>query len=392
MSPKQASSGLGFNIVDADSHWDAIPPDLYQRRVPGQFRDRAPKPLKGPDGKVVMSYDNGRVTRPIFREQEEAGARNPEMQVRDRVGGPTLVPGLSGPEQRIKDMELDGVYSSVIYSLNGFQLNEIYRQERDLLLACIQAYNDWLIEEVSQPSNNRIFALCITPQTGTEDALAEMERCVKKGHKGIILGRWPNGTHYPNEADDLFWAAAQDMNVPISIHVVNDFLGDNMGAMTGPFKNHTPSQFAIGAVNTCGVTTIPIVDVILGQAIVERFPGLKIGLIESNIGWIPHYLEQVDKYWAHYRFTVGKSHLKMLPSEQFRQNFWASFLYDPHGVENRHTIGVDRVMWSTDFPHGVSEWPNSRSQIDNLFTGVPQAELKMMLHDNACEFYGLTGV
>ena len=385
-------AGLGFNIIDADAHWDAQPRDLYQKRVAEKYRQRSPKVVKDDKGQEMLSYDDGRIMKRYFPlEGIKTISANPEMNVRDRTAGQTLLPDLSPVEQRLHDMALDGIHTSIIYSLDGFTLNKAYENDRDMILACVQAYNDFLIEEVAAPSNGRLVALCIMPQTGVKDAIAEAERCLKKGHKGVILGRWPNGSIFPEKEDDDFWSDVQGWNVPAAIHVVNDFMGENMGTMGGRFKNMTPEQLSIGAVNQCGSTTIPIVDTFLGQGIGERFPKLRIGLIESNIGWVPHFLEQIDNYWDHYRFTVGKSHLRMKPSEQFRQNFWLSFLNDPHGVANRHEIGLDKIMWSSDFPHGITSWPHSRAQISTLFKGIPKDELKMMLHDNAKTFYGLAG-
>jgi len=112
--------------------------------------------------------------------------------------------------------------------------------------------------------------------------------------------------------------------------------------------------------------------------------------VESNIGWIPCYLEQADDRWLHYRFYTGKAHLKLAPSEAWRRNYWASFMCDRFGVEVRHWIGVDRIMWSTDYPHGGHEWPSSRNQFDRLFRDVPDEEVKMIVHDNAARFYGIS--
>ena len=379
-----------IRMVDADAHWDENPTDMWQRRVPKKYHGTLPTLVKDDAGKEFLSYASGKVKVPIRLGTGVAGAEpNPEMNPKERASIKLAEQHGTPVAQRIADMETDGVYASVIYSLNGAALNRAYGEDPEVLRAYIRAYNEWLAEEVCAPSDNRIFAMAIQPWTGAKDTVAELENAVKKGLKGINLGRWPNGSQLPDESDDYFWAAAQEMGVPVSVHVVNDFVKGNID-FSGRLKNQQRDQLSIGAVNTSGASTIPIVDVMLGQGIPERFPRLKIGLIEANIGWIPNYLVQADYYWMRYRYTVGKNHFKMLPSEQFRQGFYSSFLYDPFGVENRKTIGIDKIMWSTDFPHGITEWPQSRRQATELFKGVPEEELRLLTHDNACRFYNLS--
>jgi predicted TIM-barrel fold metal-dependent hydrolase len=150
-----------------------------------------------------------------------------------------------------------------------------------------------------------------------------------------------------------------------------------------------PHQVALGTLSKAGVTGIPVLDAFMGQDIAERYPKIRIALIESNIGWLPCYLEQADDRWLHYRWYTGKSHLKMSPSQQWRRNYWASFMMDRFGVEMRDYIGADRIMWSTDYPHGGHEWPNSRNVIDRLFRGIPEEDTKQILYSNAAKFYGL---
>ncbi|MGE0383373.1 MAG: amidohydrolase family protein [Gammaproteobacteria bacterium] len=378
-----------LRVIDADAHWDENPTDMWQRRIPRELHDGLPVVVKNEAGVEFLSYASGKVKVPIRLGTGVVGAEpNPEMNPKER-SSINLVPQVADPiAQRIADMETDGVHAAVLYSLNGAALNRAYAQDPRTVRAYIRAYNDWLAEEVCAPSGNRIHAMAIQPWTGAKDVVAELEHAVRQGMKGINLGRWPNGSQLPDESDDYFWSAAQEMGVPVSIHVVNDFVQGNID-FSGRLKNQQRDQLSLGAVNTSGASSIPIVDVMLGQGIPERFPKLKIGLIEANIGWIPNYLVQADYYWMRYRYTVGKNHFRMLPSEQFRQCFHASFLYDPFGVENRAAIGLDRIMWSTDFPHGITEWPLSRRQAAELFKGVPESEVRMMVHDNACRFYNL---
>jgi predicted TIM-barrel fold metal-dependent hydrolase len=378
----QAHARLDYNIVDSDSHVTE-PPHLWQSRVPQKLKERAPKVVKLPNGGDAWSYEDGKHVRPMFVTTNAGGLMATDVNSEAVVTYDTIRPSHFDSKARVEDMDLDGIGAEVIYPLGAGAFGD----DRELNLACIRAYNDWLVEEFCGPSGNRIFGLAVVPNSGVEDAMAEVERCMKKGHTGINLGRWPNGSQMPSPEDDKFWAMAEDMNLPVCIHI-----GGGFTPAQSTFEGMGPDQVALGTMAKSGATTMPIIDSLLGQAIAERFPKIKILFTECNVGWIPCYLEQADDRWLHYRFITGKSHLKMAPSEQFRRNFWATFMCDHIGVELRHYIGVDRIMWSTDFPHGGNEWPNSRNQIDRLFRDVPDDERKLILHDNACNFYNLTGV
>jgi predicted TIM-barrel fold metal-dependent hydrolase len=360
-----AYSNLGYGIVDADQHWDAhlMPRNFYHRRVEKRLLERVPtwvtldRPLDRSWGlgTEAISYDSGKLIVPLPLDEDG-------MVVKTFDDSQLTV------EERLRDMDIDGVHAAMLFALAD--LNEVYRAEPELLRACIRAYNDCLVEEVSARSNHRLFTVGLLPDNDVKDAVDEMDHCMRSGHHGVLLMRWPAGAE-PSADDDYFWAAAQANSVPVCIHAVNAFAGGAQG----------------------------IADAMHRRRISERFPGLKIGLIEMGIGWIPYYLESSDRHWMQFRFSEGMKRwaheelpLTTAPSESFCRLFYSSFEYDTVGVEMRHRIGVDRVMWSTDFPHGGSFWPKSRAEFDHLFGDVPADDVKSMVHDNACAFYGLDGV
>ncbi|MFI5215045.1 MAG: amidohydrolase family protein, partial [Candidatus Limnocylindria bacterium] len=136
--------------------------------------------------------------------------------------------------------------------------------------------------------------------------------------------------------------------------------------------------------------TLPVVCDILFSGIFQRFPRLKIVLVESNIGWIPTLLEQSDDMFMRYRWYTGAvNEQKEMPSAIFFRNFWATFMVDTVGMDLRHRMNVDHLMWSTDYPHSGSDWPNSRLTIERVFRDVPRAEVKKMLHTNCKQLYRL---
>jgi predicted TIM-barrel fold metal-dependent hydrolase len=129
------------------------------------------------------------------------------------------------------------------------------------------------------------------------------------------------------------------------------------------------------------------------SGIFERFPRLKLLLVEANIGWIPTLLEQVDDMFLRYRwFTNGVEQMRTMPSRIFHRNFWATFMVDTVGMELRHRLNIEHIMWSTDYPHTGTEWPNNRISIERNFRGVPKNQVKAMLHDNCRALYKLDHV
>lgn len=354
-------SNLGYGIIDADQHWDGtdIPRDAFSSRVAQRHLEQAPQWIVRADGSEAISYNGGKGI---------TGLVSPD----DPTAGGLKQPNGTTVPERLREMDIDGIHAAVLYALE-VPINEAYAGDRDATLAFIAAYNDYKVEEVSAPSGNRLFTLGLLPQTDVKDAVAEMQRCVERGHKGVTISQWPAGEQ-PSADDDYFWAAAAETGTPVCIHAVNRFGGPETIART---------LHATGAAG--------------------KFPGLRIGLIEMGIGWIPWFMQQSDGAWLTYRLSEGfKRWLERsgyttamvdnavnVPSESFKRLFCCSFMYDPLGVELRDVIGVESAMWSTDFPHGGTAWPNSRLQFDHLFANVPHDEVKALVHDNAKRFYNL---
>ena len=142
-----------------------------------------------------------------------------------------------------------------------------------------------------------------------------------------------------------------------------------------------------------GGQTLGVVCDLIFAGIWERFPRLKLVLVEANIGWIPTLLEQSDDMFARYRwYTEAVDKMNLFPSEIFHRNFYATFMIDTVGVQLRDRMNLDHLMWSTDYPHSGSDWPDSRVTLERNFRGVPRDEVKKMLHTNCKDLYGLDHV
>jgi predicted TIM-barrel fold metal-dependent hydrolase len=378
------AASIDYPIIDSDAHVNE-PPNLWLDRVPAKWRQRAPQVKHGDEGDLWI-FDEGREKWPVgltataglsYFQYRPAGGRYEDMR-----------PGSFETKARLEDLDADGIYAQILYPSVTLKGARIYSEERELQLCCVRAYNEWLLE-FCEGSGGRLVAQAVLPTTGVDDLLAELEWALEHGHKGGILSSFPNGSLDPKPEDDRFWAWAQERQVPLAIHIGSFLRGAPPGGSTG--RAWTTLAFVGRAAWTkAGGQTLDVVCDVLFSGIFERFPRLKIVLVEANIGWIPTLLEQSDDMFRRYRWYTGAvREMTELPSRVFFRNFWATFMLDTVGVELRHRMNLDHLMWSTDYPHSGSDWPDSLITLERVFRGVARHEVKKMLHDNCRELYGL---
>jgi predicted TIM-barrel fold metal-dependent hydrolase len=300
----------------------------------------------------------------------------------------TMRPGSFDTQARLRDLDADGLWAQVLYpsvTLNGAK---IYSEDRDLQTACVRAYNEWLLD-FCKGSSGRLIAQAIIPTTGLDDSVAELEWAIKHGHRGAVISSFPNGGLDPTPEDARFWEVATANDFPIAVHI-GSFLRDRpKGGSTG--KEWTGLRFCgSAAITKSGGHTLPVACDILFSGIFASNPGLRIVLVEANIGWIPTLLEQADDMYMRYRWYTGAiEEQPEMPSQLFHRHFWATFMVDTVGMDLRHRMNLDHIMWSSDYPHSGTDWPNSRLTIERNFRGLPVGEVKKMLHTNVKELYGL---
>ena len=217
----------------------------------------------------------------------------------------------------------------------------------------------------------------------------------------MLLNAFPDNKGYPSAVDDLFWAASLDLEMPVTIHVELN----RQGARSGPIF-HYPKEdpaimdalqinFAEQVSRFHRVAGLNAVQLLL-SGVFDRFPKLNIYMAETHAGWVPFFYHMADvRYGRHHWWAeqyLGFKPLKRLPSEYMREHVYWGFMDDPVGIENRHRMGVDRLIWCSDFPHQESDWPDSQPLLDRIFEGVPAADRYKMEAGNVIEFFRLNGV
>ncbi len=362
-------------IISADSHMTE-PPDLWVERIDRKFRDRAPRVVVGEQGGKhgLWFLCEGLEPRPVAG-TFAAGKTPEELAKFQKAGGEDARPGGWDPAERLKDMAIDGVEAEVLYTTLGFRLFGL--TDARFQAAIFRAYNDWLADFCAYDSR-RFAGLALISLLEVEEGVKELERCAGRGLKGaMIMASPPEPGDYSDPKYDPFWAAAQQLNMPLSLHTSTGHGRESrynvnryMRAMTLPHE-----------------TQRTLVTLIF-SGVLERFPGLKIVSAENDIGWIAHFLYRADFTAQKFRYT-DPAPIKLLPSEYFARQIYATFMNDPVGIANWHIAGKDNMMWSSDYPHTLATWPHSREVIARDFEGVPAEVKANMIRGNARRLYGL---
>ena len=380
-----------YRYVSADSHFES-PPDLWTHRVPAKYRDRAPRRIKLSNGMDAIVEEG----RPIeYSGTNQFAGKSPEEF--SPVGLDfDNARGAGSPEERLKEQDADGIDAEVLYATEA--RNTAIR-DREAFLAIVRAFNDYFIEEFCGAAPDRLIGAAVLPNIGVDEDIAELKRCADMGFKTARLHTYPSGKSNPTPEDDRFWAAALDLDMPLTIHTSfpqrtrgRDVY--HLGYPKQPQGEERPPDFlqriARHGIYHCGA--VEASQLIL-DGVFDRFPTLRIYWAENNIGWIPYFYQQMDQAykvsasWA--ERLLGLKRLSRLPSEYLREHALWGFFDDPIGVELRHHVGVDKIMWSTDFPHIVTHWPRSLEVMEQQFAGVPDDEKELMLAGNAVRFFRL---
>ena len=251
-------------------------------------------------------------------------------------------------------------------------------------------------------SPDRLIGVACLPNIGVDDDIAEMQRWARANAKAVRLSAYPSGKPFPTAEDDRFWAAAIDLNIPLVVHTsMSGRYGRGVALLDYQKKPEGEEDPRIDfverlvrhSIHHCGA--LEAVQMVISGTF-QRFPGLHIYWAENNIGWVPYFYEQLDReyetnrYWAERLYGVPP--LPRRPSEYLRENAYWGFFEDPLGLELRHKIGVDHIMWSNDFPHEVSRWPHSLEVLEGHFGETPAEERWKIVAGNAIDFFHLDHV
>jgi predicted TIM-barrel fold metal-dependent hydrolase len=364
-----------MKVIDADSHINS-PPDLWQKRVAEKYRNRAPKmvDMGGYDGWTM----EGRPPTPLIPLSWAAGKR-PEDLAKRQIRFADQEPGCSEPVARLRALDVDGIDAQVLYGDGAMQL-----QDPELRTVCVRAYNDFLSEFVGA-APDRYIGLGIVPIHDSEASVKEVERFRQLGLRGIFIGL--DGADFPITAPeyDGFWAAAEAERLPVSIHIGGGGMMKRDLALATRVAPGTLEAFITMAPMTVGES----IGMLIFGGVLPKHPALRVVIAEGGIGWLAYYLERIDHVFEKQRHWA-QSKLTEKPSTYFHRQILATFEEDLAGMRTYDLIGPENIMWSSDYPHSDTTWPNSRQAIEQHLGKLPTADRESILCGNAARIYGLT--
>jgi predicted TIM-barrel fold metal-dependent hydrolase len=364
-------------IISSDSHVIEVP-DLWEKGVPSSFKQRAPKAFFD-EKRDAWMFGSAEVPVQAVGGLFMAGQRPDEVESFRRAGFSVARPGGWDPFERMKDMVTDGVAAEVLYPSLGLGL--FCLEDAGLQEALFRTYNDWVID-YCQKVPDRLFGIALISMFDIDHALAEMERCKKQGIVGTMIWQVPHAKlPFTSDHYERFWAASQDLELPVHLHILTGF-GDSMNRQT----THGIGRYRIGVQQTREIEDA-LFDIIF-TGVLERYSRLKVVSVENEIGWMPFWLGQCDKAFKRHRHSE-KLTIDKLPSEYFRRQIYATFFNDPVGGKLFSWWGCDNFMWSNDYPHQNSTWPNSRDVIARDMGHLDAAEREKLLYTNVTKLYNL---
>ncbi len=379
----------GYTIIDVDTHVTETP-DLWTSRVPERMKDSVPKVITDAKGRQIWVLGDKTIGSPGISSTAGVGDMlNPPATLEEAH------PGSHDAKERLKYMDQMGIWAMVMYpNVGGFGNQSFLRmKDPELMLTCVQAYNDWQTEWASADSR-RLLPTISTPFWDVEESVKEVQRCAEMGHKGILFTGAPESFGQPVLGDrhwDPLWQAAVDLDLPVSFHIGSgDF---EIGLRKDKIKTYgRMAAFAALSVDIFLTNGMQLADLLV-SGVLARFPDIKFVSVESGIGWVPFALEALDYQFLGNRVPEQRADLDMLPSEYFARNVYACYWFEqiaPRRLIDK--VGVDNILFETDFPHPTSLFGDEvHERIQTGLDDCPADVRKKILWDNAEKLYKVEG-
>lgn len=374
---------IKYGFISADDHVQEHPEVWTSRMSSERWGDGIPHIEEQSDGSECWVVGGQRIPLP--------GVAVAGAVMADRAREPRRweeVPRMVySAAERLKAMDLDGVDYSVLYPVVGGLAAETFGKldDPDLELACVQAYNDWLIEEWASASR-RFVPQCMVPLWPVEHAVSEIKRAVAKGHKGVIYPASPmelrDVPHINEPIYDPLWATCEDLGVPLCFHS-----GASPRIQLQASESFSPAVAAAFSGIVRSVSSIAVVANFILSRVLYRFPKLKVVFAESSLGWGAYEIEYAD--YQSQADGLRQEGYPLKPSELFKRQCYFTCWYDRASVHARRYVGTHNILWATKFPLATSTWPNTRQHIDLGFGEISGDERRQMLWENAAKLYSL---
>ena len=390
-------------FVSVDDHV-VEPPHLFQTWLPEKYRNDPRSPRVEDRGIAKMTYLGGvrydfewdenapksscwfyeDLIAPHKRHVAAVGFDRDEMEMAP-ITYAEMRPGCYDPKARLEDMDADGVESSLCFPtfprFCGQTCSEA--QDKDLALACVRAYNDWMVEEWCGESDGHLVPLCIIPLWDAELAAKEVRRNAARGVHAVCFSEIPPHLGLPSIHTgywDPLFQACEETDTVVCMHI---------GSSSRMPATSPDAPVAVAASLSFNNSMASLSDFLFSGVLV-RFPNLKLAYSEGQIGWLPYLLERVDDVWSEHRAWGGVADLiPEPPSTYYYRQVYGCFFRDQHGLNSLDVIGEDNVTFETDYPHTDSTWPHSKEVAEKMMSDLSPEVRYKVLRGNAIRMLSL---
>jgi predicted TIM-barrel fold metal-dependent hydrolase len=368
-------------FISVDDHV-VEPPHLFDGRIPTEYADRAPRVVHNERGDDVWVFDGSTI--PNIGLNAVAGRPREEYGV-NPTSFEEMRPGCYDIHERVKDMSAGGVLASMCFPSFPAFSGRLFAAcpDKDLALATVRAYNDWHIEEWAGTYPGRMIPMALPVLWDPQLCGDEIRRVAAMGCHSVTFTENPAELGYPSFHQahwDPMWEALAEEGTTLNIHLGSS----GKLAVTAP-DAPIDVMMTLQPMNIC----MAAADLVLSR-VFKTHPDLKVALSEGGTGWIPYFLDRLDRtFEMHHAWTGMDFGEGVMPSDVFRQHILTCFIADPIGLALRDEIGIDNMCWEQDYPHSDSSWPYAPEELVEMAAKyqVTDAELDKISHENAMRWY-----
>lgn len=375
-------------LISADSH-TVEPPEVWQR-VDRKFGELGPA-IRWDDARQGWFFQVGGTVDKRIAQSWPAGQKDMDLVALGRTGfADTERKGAFDPKVRLTEMLKDDVVAEVLYPTLGMSIFQI--PDVALQIACCRAYNSWLSEFCSV-APDRLIGVAVISLEDPAEAVQELKRSSKTGLRTMMLSA--SQTTGPRLFDaelDEFWATAEDLCMPVGFHnaaggsSADAAIHRNQARVAPKTPRVDPMRMIYAS--TCHMDIQKSLIEMVWSGVLERHPKLQLVGAEAEVGWAPYMVQVADLMYKHFHGRQPLP-LKNLPSLLWNENVWLTFIDDAFGVKSLDSLNADRIMWSNDYPHLASTWPNSRKVIERDTAHLSDSVVEKITCENVSRLYGI---
>ena len=388
-------------IISVDDHV-VEPAHLWQTWLPDRFKDRGPRSerrgigtmrhIGGGTYEQTFDDDGPQADCWIYEDLVYINKRHVAAVGYDRddmtmspITYDEMRPGCFDPKARLADMDLNWVEASLCFPTFPRFCGQTFTEakDRELALACIKAYNDWMVLEWCGDSGGRLIPLIIVPLWDADLAADEVRRNAERGVRAVTFSEIPPHLGLPSIHSgfwDPFFQACAETGTVVNMHI---------GSSSKMPATSPDAPVAVAATLSFNNAMGSLADFLFSGVLI-KFPTLRLAYSEGQIGWLPYILERADAVWEDHRAWGGVADtIPEPPSTYFHRQVWGCFFKDFHGLRSLDVIGDDRVTFETDYPHTDSTWPDTKAIATDMMAGLTDEQIYKVVRGNAIDLYSL---